>query len=60
MTLQEHKDHLAHLEQDLNNVGMVFTKPEGSFYFGSDLSLDEHIERYRAEVDKIEGGDTND
>jgi hypothetical protein len=56
MTLQEHKDHLASLEQCLRNdpPGQAILKPEGSFYFGADLSLDEHIERYRAEVNKLE------
>ena len=57
MTLQEHKEHLAHLEQQQreNQFGMAIPKPEGAFYFGCAESLDEHIERYHAEINKLTG-----
>ncbi len=57
MTLQQHKDHLAHLEKlhSSHPHCMAIPKPVGAFYFGSALSLDEHIERYRAEINKLTG-----
>ena len=57
MTLQEHKDHLAYLEQlySDNPSMMAIPKLEGAFYFSEDLSLAEHIEWYHAEINKMTG-----
>lgn len=50
MTKLEHIEHVKYLE---TLDGFVIPKLEGAFYFGSYITLDEHIELYKKEIKKL-------
>ena len=60
-SLQQHKDHLAYLEQaynatnDTTGFGLALIVAEGAFYFGRYITPAEHVEKYREAIKGYKG-----